>query len=66
MLLMHAIIVYNEYAEYVNLIVWEPSSENCLDLISVAPPCEKVVFVSDKNYITSAIKKIQGGHATSW
>ena len=53
MLLMYTIIIYNEYAEY----VWEPNSEDFLDLIFVAPPCEKVIFVSDKNYITSAIKK---------
>ena len=57
MLLMYAIIVYNEYAEYVNLTDWEPSSENCLDSISVVPLCEKVVFVSDKNYLTSAIRR---------
>ena len=44
-------------------IVQEPNSENsensenCLDLIFAAPPCKKVVFVSDENYITSAIGK---------
>ena len=38
-------------------IVWEPKSENCLDLIFVAYLCEKVIFVSDKNNITSAIRK---------
>ena len=38
-------------------LVREPNSEKCLDLIFVAPPCEKVVFVSDENYITSAIRK---------
>ena len=37
-------------------IVWEPHSENRLDLIFVAPPCKKVIFVSDKNYITPAIR----------
>ena len=50
MLLMYAIIVHNEYAVL-------PNSENCLDLIFVAPPCEKFVLVSDKNYITSAVRK---------
>ena len=39
------------------IIVWEPISENCLDLIFVAPLCEKFIFVSDANYITSAIRK---------
>ena len=39
------------------LIVWEPNSENCLDLIFAASPCEKVIIVSDTNYITSAIRK---------
>ena len=57
MLLIYAIIVYNEYAEYVDLNTWEPNSENCSDFIFVAPPCEKVVFESDKNYITTAIRK---------
>ena len=52
MLLMYAIIVCNEYAEH----IWEPNSENCLNLILVAP-CEKVIFVSDESYIKSAIKK---------
>ena len=55
--LMYAIIVYNGYAEYVSLIVWEPNSENCLDLIFVVPPCEKVIFLLDKSYITSAVRK---------
>ena len=53
MLLIYAIIVCYEYAEH----IWEPNSENCLNLILVAP-CEKVIFVSDESYITSAIKKI--------
>ena len=57
MLLVYVIIVYNEYAEYVDLIVWEPNSENFLNLIFVAPPCEKVIFVYDESYITSAIRK---------
>ena len=35
----------------------EPNSKNSLDLIFVAPPCQKVIFVSDKSYITSAIRK---------
>ena len=40
-----------------HILVLEPNSENCLDLIFVAPPCEKVIFVSDENFITSAIRK---------
>ena len=39
------------------ILVREPNSENCSDLIFVAPPCEKVIFVSDENCITSAIRK---------
>ena len=38
-------------------LVREPNSENCLDLIFSAPPCEKVITVADTNYITSAIRK---------
>ena len=38
-------------------IVREPNSENCLDLIFVASLCEKVIFVLDTKYITSAIRK---------
>ena len=37
-------------------IVWEPNSENCLDSIFVAPTYEKVIFVSDDNCITSAVR----------
>ena len=55
MLLVYAIIVYNEYAEYVDLIVWEPNTENCLNLIFIAPPCEKVIFVC----VTKAISHLQ-------
>ena len=38
-------------------VVREPNSENCLALIFVVSPCEKVIFVSDENYITAAIRK---------
>ena len=38
-------------------LVREPNSENCLDMIFVGPPCEKVIFVSEENCITSAIRK---------
>ena len=41
------------------LLVREPNSENCLDLIFAAPPCEKVIIVKDTNYITSAIRKFR-------
>ena len=30
------------------LAVREPNSENCLDLIFIASPCVKVIFVSDR------------------
>ena len=33
------------------------NSENCLDLIFAAPSCEKVLIVSDTNYITSVNRK---------
>ena len=39
------------------MIVREPNSENCLDLILAAPPCDKVINVPDTNYITSATRK---------
>ena len=32
-------------------------TENCLDPIFAAPPCEKVIIVPDTNYIISAIRK---------
>ena len=41
MLLMYATVVYNEYTEYVDLIVWELNSENCLDFVFVAPLVRK-------------------------
>ena len=47
MLLMYAIIVDNEYAEYVDLIVWEPNSENCSDFISAAPTSAIRKFMLD-------------------
>ena len=37
-------------------IVPESNSENCLNVIFVASPCEKVIFVSDEEYVTSAIR----------
>ena len=51
-------------------IVREPNSENCLDLILVVSPCEKVIIIPDTNYVTSAIRKFIldkfTGHAKSW
>ena len=38
------------------LLALEPNSENCLDLIFVASPCEKAIIVP--NYITSAIRTL--------
>ena len=38
------------------LILREPNSENCLDLVFVTPPFEKVILVPDRRYISSAIK----------
>ena len=40
-----------------DLLVLEPNSENCLDLNSVAPPCDKVICIPDNTYITLAIRK---------
>ena len=37
-------------------LVRDPNSENCLDLIFAAPPCEKVITVPYTNYIISAIR----------
>ena len=37
-------------------IVWEPNSENSLDLTFVAP-YEKVIIVPDANYIIFTIRK---------
>ena len=42
---------------FLALLVQEPNSENCLDLIFAAPPCQKDIIVLDINYITSAIRK---------
>ena len=39
------------------MLVQEPNSKNCLDFIFVAPPCEKVISVSDENYITFSIRQ---------
>ena len=38
-------------------IVWEPNSENCLDLTFAVPPCKKVIIVPYVNYITYAVRK---------
>ena len=38
-------------------LLQEPNSENCLDLIHAALPCENVIIVPDSNYITPAIRK---------
>ena len=46
-------------------VVQEPNSENCIDFNCIAPPCEKVLFVADKIYVTSE-KKFHVGHAESW
>ena len=37
------------------LLFLESNSENCLDLIFVSSPSEKVIIVPDTNYITSAM-----------
>ena len=39
------------------VIVREPNSENCLDLVFAAAPCEKAIIVPDTNYITSSVRK---------
>ena len=46
-------------------VVREPNFENCLDFISVAPLFEKVIFVSDQNDLTSAIRKFMLDMPTS-
>ena len=38
--------------------VWEPNSENFLDLNFAAPFLEKLIIVPDTNYITSEIRKL--------
>ena len=38
-------------------LVQEPNYEKCLDLVFAASPCEKVIIVPNKNFITSAIIK---------
>ena len=40
------------------VIIQEPNQENCLDLIFVPSPCEKVVIVPDTDCITSDIRKL--------
>ena len=47
-----------QFPYHYGLLVLEPNSENCLDLIFATPPCEKVFVVSDTNYITPAIRKL--------
>ena len=42
---------------WVGSLVNGPNSKNCLDLIFVASPYAKVIFLSDTNYITFAIRK---------
>ena len=49
--LFQIIIIHN----FQQVLVREPNSENCLDLIFAAPPCKKVIIVPDTNYITYAI-----------
>ena len=39
------------------VLVREPNYENCLDLIFVASPCEKVVIVPDTNTFTFVFRK---------
>ena len=53
-------------SELDRLVVWEPDSDSCLNLIFVPFPCDKVVIVPDTNHITPAIKKCHVGHAKSW
>ena len=38
-------------------MVFEPNSENCLDFIFAASPCEKVINVQGTNFITFAVRK---------
>ena len=41
-----------------NLKVWEPNSENCLDLMFAASPCEKVINVPDQT-----VSHLQSGNS---
>ena len=41
-----------------NLLVWEPNSGNCLELIFAALLFEKVIIAPDTNYTTPAIRKL--------
>ena len=38
-------------------LVREPNADNCLDLIFVASPCEKVIIVRDTNFTIFAVRK---------
>ena len=40
-----------------NNVVQKPNSENCLDLVFAAPPCQNVIIVQDTSYTISGIKK---------
>ena len=46
-----------EFSDRRGALVQEPNSENCLDLMFAAPPCEKLIIVPDANQITSGIRK---------
>ena len=41
---------------FIDDIVQKPNSDNCLDLIFVASPYEKVIFMSDTKSVTAAIR----------
>ena len=49
------------------ILVREPNSENCSDLIFAAPPCEKVIIVPDRYKLHPICnQKIHVGYAKSW
>ena len=51
-------LIMLRFQSFRKILVREPNSENCLDLIFAAPSCEKVITVPDTNYITLSIRKL--------
>ena len=51
-------VAFDSFKDRTTNIVRQPNSENCLDLIYVPSPCEKVVIVPDANYIILSIRKL--------
>ena len=59
--------IWTKFFSNISLLVQEPNSGNCLDLIFVAPLVRKLSFVSDKNHINHiSNQNVHVGHAKSW